>query len=233
MHKIEISEAALARGRNNRDGRDSSFTMPDMSKVAHIIVDLQNGFMAEGSVSEVPVAREIVGNVNAISKAVRAAGGLNVFLRYTYDKDEKRPWNSWYKSMLGRPFAEGLMESFTPGHPDHEIWPGIDVAEGEPVLNKTRFSGFIAGTCDLDAVLQEHGIETVIITGTVTNCCSEATARDAHQLGYNVIFVADGNAAMNDDEHNGTLDSLYVAYNDVLMTEQILELIKASNKAAA
>ena len=228
MHKIDISEAALARGRNNRDGRDFSFTSLDMSKVAHIVVDLQNGFMAEGSVSEVPVARDIVGNVNAISRAVRAAGGLNVFLRYTYEQNEKRPWNSWYKSMLGRPFSEGLMEAFTPGNSQHEIWPEIDIAAGEPVLNKTRFSGFIPGTCDLDEVLQTHAIETVIISGTLTNCCSEATARDAHQLSYNVIFTADGNAALNDEEHNATLGSLHTVYADVMMTEQILAIVKQS-----
>ncbi|KQV41333.1 isochorismatase family cysteine hydrolase [Rhizobium sp. Root1204] len=233
MHQIQIHPAQLARGRKNRDGREYVYADLEMARVAHIIVDLQNGFMAEGSVSEVPIAREIVDNVNAISQAVRAAGGLNVFLRYTYLENEEKPWDSWYKALLGSPFSTGLSRGFTPGNPEHEIWPAIDVAPGEPILDKTRFSGFMPGTCELDTVLRARGIDTVIITGTVTNCCSEATARDAHQMDYKVIFVSDGNAAMTDEEHNATLGSIYVAYGDVMSTGQILQIMQKRTAAAA
>ncbi|MBT9386115.1 cysteine hydrolase [Pseudooceanicola sp. CBS1P-1] len=227
MHKIKMSDAALERGRKNRDGRDHAYEAIDPTRTAHVVVDLQNGFMEVGAVSEVPVARDIVPNVNALSRALRAAGGHNVFLRYTFDAAEARPWTSWYGDMLGKPFSEGLAKGFTRGDHAHDLWPGLDVAQGDPVLDKTRFSGFIAGTCDLDAVLQSLGVDTVLITGTVTNCCSETTARDAHQLSYRVIFVADGNAALNDAEHNGTLDSLYPISADIRTTEEVLALIEA------
>ena len=46
------------------------------------IVDLQAGFVAEGAPVEVPATHEIFGGVNSISRAVREAGGLNVFLRF-------------------------------------------------------------------------------------------------------------------------------------------------------
>lgn len=232
MHNIEISPVLLERGRRNRDGRQHAFTSLDLKRTAHVIVDMQNGFLAEGAVSEVPVARAIVDNVNSISRAVRDAGGLNVFLRYTYSKDEKTPWNSWYRSLLGKPFSEGLAEAFAPGHAQHALWPSIDVAPGEPVLDKTRFSGFTPGTCDLDALLRERDIETVIITGTLTNCCSEATARDAHQLDYQVIFVSDGNAALTDEEHNATLGSIYVVYGDVMDTAEVLQTIRTSARSS-
>jgi ureidoacrylate peracid hydrolase len=91
MHKIIIPEHIVERGRRLRDGRTHVFDSLDMGRVAHVIVDLQVGFTAEGAAVEVPVAREIFGNVNSISRAVRAAGGLNVFLRYTYDDAEKLP----------------------------------------------------------------------------------------------------------------------------------------------
>jgi hypothetical protein len=54
-----------------------------MRRTTHIIVDLQNGFMAAGAPVKVPVAREIVPNVNQISAAVRVQGGVNIFLRMT------------------------------------------------------------------------------------------------------------------------------------------------------
>ncbi|MER5173738.1 cysteine hydrolase [Thioclava sp. GXIMD2076] len=233
MHNIKMTPASLARGKHNRNGRDHAFETIDPSRTAHIIVDLQNGFMEEGAVSEVPVARDIVPNVNDLSRAVRAAGGVNIFLRYTYDPDEKKQWNSWYGSMLGTPFSEGLKKGFTAGEHDHALWPGLDVAEGEAILDKTRFSGFIQGTCDLQRVLEDLDIDTVLITGTVTNCCSEATARDAHQLSYKVIFISDGNAALNDDEHNGSLDSLYPVYADIRSTKEVVGLLQAGAESRA
>jgi ureidoacrylate peracid hydrolase len=200
-----------------------------MSRVAHIVVDMQSVFLEEGACSEVPNAREIVANVNAISCAVRGAGGLNVFLRYTYDPQETTPWTSWYSALLGQPFSADLAAATTPGNPHHELWTEIDVAPGEPVINKTRFSGFTPGTCALDDMLKKRGIDTVIVTGTLTNCCSEATARDAHQLNYKVIFVSDGNATITDEEHNATLGNLYVVYADVVSTDQVLDLIASSS----
>src|ERR1700761_3603463 len=88
MHKISIPESIKARGRRMREGREHIFDSLDMSKVAHVIVDLQVGFCAEGAAVEVPITREIFGNVNSISKAVRAAGGVNAFLRFTDDENE-------------------------------------------------------------------------------------------------------------------------------------------------
>ena len=59
----------------------------DPARTAHIIVDLQNGFMEPGAVGEVVIARDVVANVNRISRALREAGGTNVFLRFTIDPD--------------------------------------------------------------------------------------------------------------------------------------------------
>ena len=46
--------------------------------------------------------------------------------------------------------------------------------------------------------LKAKGIDTLIITGTLTNCCCESTARDALQMGYKVIFMSDANATLSD-----------------------------------
>jgi ureidoacrylate peracid hydrolase len=82
MHKIDIPDHIRARAMRAR-GRDHIFERIDPAKTAHIVVDLQNGFMAEGAPVEVPTAREIVPDVNRIASALREAGGTNVFLRGT------------------------------------------------------------------------------------------------------------------------------------------------------
>lgn len=52
----------------------------DPRATAHIIVDLQNGFLAPGGISEVAAARSIIAYVNRISHTLRRAGGQNAFL---------------------------------------------------------------------------------------------------------------------------------------------------------
>src|SRR5712691_2400970 len=99
MHKIDIPEHIAARAARLR-GREHIFERIDPARTAHIVVDLQNGFMAEGAVIEVPAAREIVPNVNRISAALREAGGLNVFLRYTHDPSEPIAWTTRHDSYL-------------------------------------------------------------------------------------------------------------------------------------
>src|ERR1700728_4801381 len=95
MHKIALSPEVLQMIQAQR-GTLHPFARLDVRRTAHIIVDLQNGFMEPGAPVEVPVAREIVPNVNLISAAVRAQGGLNIFLRMTVDADSRASWSNWF-----------------------------------------------------------------------------------------------------------------------------------------
>src|SRR5271170_6531011 len=72
MHKIAIPQAAIDRVLKRRESLHV-FGDIDPTRTAHIVVDLQNGFMAPGQPVEIAAAREIVPNVNRISAAVRAA----------------------------------------------------------------------------------------------------------------------------------------------------------------
>ncbi|WFS03104.1 cysteine hydrolase family protein [Rhizobium tumorigenes] len=235
MHKISIPQHIIDRGRKQRGGKEYVFDSLDMAKVAHIIVDLQVGFVAEGAAVEVPVTREIFGEVNSISRAVRAAGGTNVFLRYTYDAAEKLPWNVWFQNYMSETQFDIMTDAFSRGADQWQLAPELDVGDGDLVFDKTRFSAFIPETCDLDQQLKARGIDTLIITGTLTNCCCESTARDALQMGYNIIFMSDANATLSDEEHNATLISMSAIFADVMDTPHLLGLIESSiaTRAAA
>ena len=50
------------------------FNDVDPTRTAHIVVDLQNGFMAPGQPAEMTMAREIVSNVDRISAAALPVG---------------------------------------------------------------------------------------------------------------------------------------------------------------
>src|SRR5438552_826742 len=163
MHQISIPQEIFERSRKLRGNRDHIFDAIDPRRTAHVIVDLQKGFMSPGAPVEVPVAREIVPNVNRIAAALRAAGGLNVFLRYTYDPSEPMPWPAFYERYAQDSQKAMMREAFTAGAENHDLWPTLDVRPDDLIVDKTRFSGFIPGTCSLHDLLQERGIDTLII----------------------------------------------------------------------
>ncbi len=232
MHNIEIPADALARVANFRAERHM-FANLDPRRTAHIVVDLQNGFMEPGAPVEVPVARDIVPNVNRITQALRAAGGTIVYLRFMTDAAALSSWTSFYTHMFNGIRRDEMAAAFGPDCHHFQLWPGLDVQPGDWIVDKSRYSAFVPGTCDLHDKLQAAGIETLIVTGTLTNCCCESTARDAMQRNYQVIFVSDANAALNDAEHNATLGNMVALFADVMETGTVLEAIPAPARAEA
>lgn len=229
MHTISIPQHIKERIRAVR-GSDHVFKSLDPARVAHLCVDMQNGFCEPGAPIEVPMTREIFGQINTISAAVRAAGGSNFFSRYTRDPAEPIDWSIWFDNYLSQAQLDQQAE-FRRGQHAWEVAPEITVKEGDVVFDKTRFSCLIPGTSPLGAELEARGVDTLIITGTLTNCCCESTARDALQMGYKVIFVSDANATLSDEEHNATLISMYTIFADVMTTAELTALLGVEPEA--
>jgi len=225
MHRIQISPELRARVVAER-GRPHIFDSLDMGRTAHVIVDLQNGFMEPGAPVEVPVAREIIGSVNAISAAVRERGGLNIFLRMTVDESSQASWSNWFAFMHSAANRIRIAEAFARNAHYWRLWPELEVTDKDLIVDKTRFGAFVPGASRLHEVLQERGIDTLIITGTLTNCCCESTARDAMQMNYKIIFVADANAALTDAAHNATLENMLMLFADVMTTEEVITTVR-------
>ncbi len=232
MHQAAISPAVAARAVQRR-GSVRLFPSLVAERTAHIVVDLQNGFMAPGAICEIDTAREIVPNVNRISAAVRAAGGLVVYIQNTFDAEAVRSWSVYFDHFCSPARRAGMIEAFTPGSEGHALWPGLEVLPQDLQVRKRRFGAFAPGASDLHAILQSRGIDTLVVTGTATQVCCESTARDAMMLNYKVLFVADGNATFTDEEHNATLSAMAHAFCDVVDTETVVGLVGAGRAAIA
>jgi ureidoacrylate peracid hydrolase len=199
----------------------------DPARTAHLIVDMQNGFMEEGAPVEVPAARGVVEEINRLSRAVRTIGGHNVFLRFTTpDQNGPMAWPVFNERMGGGIGAHRA--AFTPGAHYWNLWPTLDVQPEDALIEKHRFSGFTAGTSELDAHLKARGVDTLIISGTLTNCCCESTARDAMQLNYKVIVACDACAALTDEAHAGTLDSMALIFADLMSVGELEDMLARS-----
>lgn len=233
MHRIMLDTEMVARQRAERGGSPHVVRRLDPRRTAHVVIDMQNGFVEPGATVECPLARDVVPALNRISRALRAAGGTNVFVQFTTPRDSLESWSTFYERFTPE-VAAGHQATFERGAHGWQLWPALDVdREADAFIEKERFGAFIPGTCDLDAFLRARGIDTLIVTGTLTNVCCESTARDAMQLNYRVIFPADANATLSDEMHNGTLNSMAMVFADVMTTDEIETLLQAATVDAS
>src|SRR5690348_1651935 len=108
MHKIDIPQNIIDRVKKAR-GKEHAFDQLVGPATALLVVDLQNCFMLPPYPTEVPLAREIVPNVNKLAAATRAAGGAVVWIQMTHSEQDKKTWSVFYDNVsnaLNK--AEGL-----------------------------------------------------------------------------------------------------------------------------
>jgi ureidoacrylate peracid hydrolase len=229
MHKISIPQSVIDRVIARR-GREHIHDDLDPAKTALVVVDMQNAFMLPGVAHSLCLeAQEIVPNINKLAQTVRDTGGAVVWIQGTYTDETKKSWSVYYdisKPEQNRKRAEAL----TPGSKGFELWADLDARPDDLYVRKNRFSAFIQGASNLAEVLRAKGIDTVLITGTVTNVCCESTARDAMMLNFKTLMVTDGNAAVTDDDHNNSLASFYLTFGDIMSTDELIACLRTNVK---
>jgi ureidoacrylate peracid hydrolase len=218
MHKIAIAQSVIDRVVARR-GREHVFDDLDPARTALVVVDMQNGFMVP-EVGHAPcaMAHEIVPNINRLAQAVRATGGAVIWIQTAYSDETLESWSTLY-GMVGKRGAERRKFSLSPGGKGYELFPDLKVDPADLIVVKNRYSAFIQGSSNIEQVLRGRGLDTLLITGTVTNVCCESTARDAMMRNFKTIMLTDGNAANTDDDHNAALNNFYLTFGDVMSTD--------------
>ena len=212
-----------------RRGRRHIFERIDLDRTALLVIDMQNGFLIPGfSPLEVPGLAGIVPNINRLARRCRESGVLVVWTQQTYTEE----WRSWARNFATPEMRDRIIAETAPGARGFAIHESLDVDGSDMHIVKRRSSAFTPGASDLHERLQASGRDTLIITGTLTNVCCEATARDAMLMNYNTLFVADANGARSDEEHTATLVNMMQFLADVVTTEEVERLIATSANPA-
>ena len=222
MHKVEIPEYVIDRIMAKR-GKREVFDRFKPDKTALLVIDMQNFYVAE-----VDTAKGIVPNINRLADAVRRAGAKVYWVVMTVADNLEAPskWSLYHDYFFTEAKGKNHKDGLTEGTEKHELYPELDVREGDEHAHKTRFSPFVQGSSDLHDRLQAQGIENLIVVGTATNMCSESTARDAMMLDYKVVMVIDANAARYDEDHLVGLTSFYQSFGDVRTTEEAIAMLR-------
>ncbi len=231
MHKIAIPKAQTDR-LQMRLGKLHPFDAIDPRNTALVVVDMQNYFVKPGHQGEVPLAREIVSNINRLAAELRGRGGHVVWVR-NGTNDTRESWSNYHQYLQSRERAERRLKSMEIGEDGYEYWHGNDIRPEDAQIAKQRYSAFIQGSSDLERYLRERGIDTLLITGTATNVCCESTARDAMMLNFKVVMVADGMATHTDEEHNATLSNFYGQFGDVQTVDEVVQSLARGDKKKA
>src|ERR1700677_3746021 len=104
--------------------------------------------------------------------------------------------------------------------------PGAPADDPHTQVIKDRYSALIPGSSGLERLLRSLDIDTVLVAGTKTNICCEATARDAMMLDFKVVMVSDCCAALSDDEHRAALENMIQQFGDVMTGDEVLERLR-------
>src|SRR5215211_1759720 len=136
----------------------------DPGKTAMIVVDMQNDFVTAGAPMETPAARAMVPRLAEALKICCNAAIRVIFTAHVHRQDgcDMGLFDDMHPPIANR-------AALVDGTAGVEIYPQLAPASGEHVIQKHRYSGFF-GT-DLDMILREWGVDTVIISGTTTENC--------------------------------------------------------------
>lgn len=105
-----------------------------------------------------------------------------------------------------------------------EIVDELPVEASDIVIPKRRYSGFFQTALDL--TLRERGIDTVIVTGVVTNICVRSTVHDAFFLRYKVLVPEDLVMATSPQAQQVTLYDIDTHYGAVTNLEALLSALQ-------
>lgn len=179
------------------------------SRTALVVIDLQEGILpfAGGPYT----AQDVVARSAKLAEKFRANGSPVIMVRVGWSKD----------------FAEALkqpVDAQAGAHALPENWwqypAALGKKESDLEVTKRQWGAFY-GT-DLELQLRRRGIDTIVLTGISTNIGVESTARNAWELGFNLVVVEDACAAADSAQHQGSMTNIFPRIGRVRSTEEVL-----------
>ena len=182
--------------------------LPALNTSALVIVDLQRYFAEPSFRAFLPSLDAIVPNVLALHAAFRSAGRPIVLTQHLDPPDQPTPMQRFWRGALRR------------GDAAAELIPQLARAEADLVLNKASYSAF--HETELRQWLDARGCEALVIAGAMSHLCCESTARQAFELGYAPLVVADACVAPLEALHLGALRALAHGFAAIGSTETVI-----------
>ncbi len=105
--------------------------------------------------------------------------------------------------------------------PETEIHSAVTPKPGEVVVTKRRTGPF--STTDLDSILKDKGIETLVLMGISTSGCVLSTVRWAADIDYRMIVLADCCADRDEEVHRVLTEKIFPRQATVVTSREFLQ----------
>jgi nicotinamidase-related amidase len=166
----------------------------DLSRSALVIIDMQRDFLEPGGFGEalgndVSLLKAAVGPIRNVLNAAREIGLLVIHTREGHRPDLSD----------APPLKVHRGDPATRIGPGHDIIPELYPIAGEPVIDKPGKGAFYQ--TDLELMLKNRGIETLLVCGVTTEVCVNTTIREANDRGFRCIALSDCCASYFPDFH--------------------------------
>ena len=201
------------------------------AETAFVVIDMQNAFVAEGGVIEVPASREIIPVINRMAAECREIGVPVIWIRSHHPKGGS-DWRHFFDHFVRPERREAAAAALSDDAPSSRFHPDMDICDEDYIVFKNRYSCLIPGSSSLERLLRSLGCDTLLLAGTKTNICVESTARDAMMLDFRVVVLSDATAALTDEEHQASLNVLIQEFADILVTGEVLDELRANATGA-
>ena len=207
----------------------------DLARSALVVVDMQNDFLhdegwfAQKGVST-KAARKVVPAIARLLPVWRQAGGTVLWLNWGIRADRLNL--SPTVQFKGKRSAQGVGyaevspidhgPSLVQGSWGAQVIDELPVAECDVMVHKHRLSGFWDN--ELDSVLRQQGITTLLFAGINTDRCVFSTLQDANFLGYDCVLLEDA---------CGTSSPAYVTRGIHFIVQQLHGFVAKAHDVAA
>ena len=176
---------------------EPSTLVVELDHVALIIIDMQRDFLEPGGFGEtlgnnVALLKAAVPPLRSVLEAARKAKMLVIHTREGHRPDlsdaPRHKVERGEPSMrIGAPGPMGRI--LVRGEPGHDIIPELYPAPGEPVIDKPGKGAFYQ--TDLELMLKNREIDTLLVCGVTTEVCVNTTVREANDRGFRCIVIGD------------------------------------------
>ncbi len=167
------------------------------AECALLIIDMQRDFLEPGGFGEmlgndVSQLRRTIEPNRRLLAAWRAAGLLAMHTREGHRPDlsdlpPSKKARGRSKTSIGDKGPMGRI--LVRGEAGHDIIPELYPAAGEPVIDKPGKGAFYQ--TDLELMLKNREIDTLLVCGVTTEVCVNTTVREANDRGFRCIVLSD------------------------------------------
>ena len=177
-----------------------------LEKPAILVVDMLNDFVTGALACD--RGKAIVPATAALLDAARNAGVPVIFCNDAHIAGIDRELKLWGDHAIA-------------GTKGAEVIPELKKSEKDFVIPKRRYSGFFQ--TDLDILLKELGVKTVVMTGLHAHMCVRHTSADAYCLGYDVVVAKEATVSFTEEDYVNGLAYLKTCYGaDAYTNEELI-----------